>query len=200
MFQGIVRRLRRPLIVRSVVIGLLGGALVAILCVLRPPWPSVGADIAVEQDDRGSDPDRDRERIDPLDDQERRLAEAIVRARESAVTLEYAPADGPSEARRVATGVVINDAGDVLSIRIDPPPSTAPVIARDASGHRHPAQWVACDAETGLTLLRIKPGARGRSRRRCASRGWGARCSSSATRSASAIPCFGAISRGSTAV
>jgi len=156
-----VRRLRRPLIVRSVLISLLGGALVAILCVLRPPWPSVGADIAVEQDDRGSDPDRDRdrERIDPLDDQERRLAEAIVRARESAVTLEYAPADGPSEARRVATGVVINAAGDVLSIRIDPPPSAAPVIARDASGHRHPAQWVACDVETGLTLLRIKPGA-----------------------------------------
>jgi len=142
-------------------ISLLGGALVAIFCVLRPPWPSVGADIAVEQDDRGSDPDRDRdrERIDPLDDQERRLAEAIVRARESAVTLEYAPADGPSEARRVATGVVINAAGDVLSIRIDPPPSAAPVIARDASGHRHPAQWVACDVETGLTLLRIKPGA-----------------------------------------
>jgi serine protease Do len=157
MFQGIVRRLRRPLIVRSVLISLLGGALVAILCVLRPPWPSAGADIAVEQDDR--DRDRDRDRSDLQDDEERRLAEAIARARESAVTLEYTPADGPSKARRVATGVVINDAGDVLSIRIDPPPSTAPVIARDASGHRHPAQWVACDAETGLTLLRIKPGA-----------------------------------------
>ncbi len=157
MFQGIVRRLRRPLIVRSVVIGLLGAALGTILCVLRPPWPSAGADIAVEQDDR--DRDRDRDRSDLQDDEERRLAEAIARARESAVTLEYTPADGPSKARRVATGVVINDAGDVLSIRIDPPPSAAPVIARDASGHRHPAQWVACDAETGLTLLRIKPGA-----------------------------------------
>jgi S1-C subfamily serine protease len=158
-FQGIVRRLRRPLIVRSVAICLFSGALVAILCMLRPPWPSVGADIAVEQDDRGRDSDRDRERSDLLDDQERRLAESIVRARESAVTLEYAPVDGPPKARRVATGVVINDAGDVLSIRIDPPPATAPVIARDALGHRHPAQWLACDAETGLTLLRIKPGA-----------------------------------------
>ena len=155
IFQGIVRRLRRPFIVRSVLISLLGGALVAIPCVLRPPWPSVGADIAVKQDEPGSE----RERIDPLDDQERRLAEAIVHARESAVALEYATADGPSEARRVATGVVINDAGEVLSIRIDPPPSTAPVVARDAWGRRHPAQWLASDAETGLTLLRIKPGA-----------------------------------------
>jgi S1-C subfamily serine protease len=63
------------------------------------------------------------------------------------------------EARRVATGVVINDLGDLLSIRIDPPPATVPVVARDASGRRHPAEWVAADADTGLTLLRIRPGA-----------------------------------------
>ena len=71
-----------------------------------------------------------------MDDQERRLAEAIARVAESAVALEYYGGRGPPEARRVATGVVINDAGDVLSIRIDPPPSTAPIVARDASGHR----------------------------------------------------------------
>jgi S1-C subfamily serine protease len=121
---------------------------------LRPPWPSVGANIAVE-----SPEDRGRGTVDPLDDQERRLAEAIVGARASVVALEYAAVDGRSEARRVATGVVINDAGDVLSIRIDPPPSTAPVVARDVSGHRYPAQWLASDGETGLTLLQIKPGA-----------------------------------------
>jgi S1-C subfamily serine protease len=160
LFQEIVRRLRRPLILRSVLICLLGGALAALACVLRPPWPSVGANIAVEPPDRRvRQHDLSRESVDLLEDQERRLAEAIVHARESVVALEYATADSPFEARRVATGVVINDAGEVLSIRIDPPPNTAPVVARDASGHRYPAKWLASDVETGLTLLQVKPGA-----------------------------------------
>lgn len=92
-----------------------------------------------------------------LDVIERTVAESIAKLRDSAVALEYAVADAPSGARRVATGVVVNDRGDVLSIRIDPPKSTAPILARDASGGRHPARWVAADAETGLTLLRIDP-------------------------------------------
>jgi S1-C subfamily serine protease len=54
--------------------------------------------------------------------------------------------------------VVINDRGDVLSIRIDSPAAAVPIVARDASGGRHPARWIAADAETGLTLLRIDPG------------------------------------------
>jgi S1-C subfamily serine protease len=153
-----VRRLRRPLIVRSALICLLGGALAALACVLRPPWPSIGANIAAgSKDERAGTRSQSSMAVDSLDDQERRLADSIVRARASVVALEYATADGPSEARRVATGVVINDAGDVLSIRIDPPPTTVPVVARDASGHRYPAQWLASDTETGLTLLRIKP-------------------------------------------
>jgi S1-C subfamily serine protease len=137
-----------------VLICVLGGALAALACVVRPPWPSVGANIAVEPRN-----DRSRESVDLLDDQERRLAEAIVHARESVVVLEYAAADRPAEARRVATGVVINGAGEVLSVRIDPPPSTAPIVARDAAGRRYPAQWLASDGETGLTLLQIKPAA-----------------------------------------
>jgi serine protease Do len=162
-FQEIVRRQRRFFIVRSVLILLLGGALATLLCVPREPWPSAGADLRAEPGLKpGAGPgqaDAGRERqLDPLDDQERRLAEAIGRARESAVTLEYATADGPSGTRWVATGVVISDAGEVLSIRIDPPPPTAPVVARDASGRRHLAEWLAADLETGLTLLRIKPG------------------------------------------
>lgn len=88
---------------------------------------------------------------------ERRVAESIVKLRESAVALEYAVADAPSGARRVATGVVVSDRGDVLSIRIDPPKPASPILARDASGGRHPARWVAADIETGLTLLRINP-------------------------------------------
>jgi S1-C subfamily serine protease len=90
---------------------------------------------------------------------ERRVAEAIDQARESAVALEYPVADASSGSRRMASGVVINDQGDVLSVRIDPPPGEATIVARDASGRRHPARWVATDAETGLTLLRIDPGA-----------------------------------------
>jgi S1-C subfamily serine protease len=86
---------------------------------------------------------------------ERRVAESIKRLRESAVALEYALIDAPSGTRRVATGVVVNERGDVLSIRIDPPSSAVPIVAQDAAGGRHPARWIAADAETGLTLLRI---------------------------------------------
>ena len=68
-------------------------------------------------------------------------------------------ADAPSGTRRVASGVVINAEGDVLSIRIDAPPASSPVVARVASGRRLPADWVASDPETGLTLLKIAPDA-----------------------------------------
>src|SRR4051812_25172216 len=91
-----------------------------------------------------------------LEEIERRVAESIARLRESAVALEYAAPDAPSGDRRVATGVVVNERGDVLSIRIDSPPSAVPILARDASGGRHRASWIAADAETGLTLLRIE--------------------------------------------
>jgi len=86
-----------------------------------------------------------------------RLAGAIERARGSTVALEYGPRDA-SGRRRVATGVVINDRGEVLSIRVDPPTGRDPsvIVARDAAGHRHPARWVANDPETGLSLLRIE--------------------------------------------
>ena len=100
------------------------------------------------------------------------MAAAMAKARESVVTLEYAAVDGPADSRRVATGVVINTDGDVLSVRIDRPagsqpagaggPTTkatvpAPIVARDDVGRRHVAQWVADDQESGLTLLRISP-------------------------------------------
>jgi serine protease Do len=91
-----------------------------------------------------------------LDERERLVSEAIARARESAVALEYSAAGAPAGARRVATGVVINDEGDVLSVRIDRPPTNAPIVARDAAGRRLRVHWVAADRETGLTLLRIE--------------------------------------------
>jgi S1-C subfamily serine protease len=90
---------------------------------------------------------------------ERRVAASIARVRQSAVALEYAVADAPSGMRRVATGVVITDRGDVLSIRIDPPPADTTIVASDASGVRYGAHWVAADADTGLTLLRIETSA-----------------------------------------
>lgn len=88
---------------------------------------------------------------------ERRITDTILKVRGSAVALEYTGADAPSGTRRVATGVVLNDEGHVLSIRIDPPPPLAPIVARDATGKRHRAEWLAADIETGITLLRIKP-------------------------------------------
>ncbi len=109
------------------------------------------------------------------DDAGRRLAEAIGRARASTLALEYGARD-PSGRRLVATGVVVNDRGDVLAVRVDPPAAPdrppapdrdraperdrdrdrAPIVARDAAGHRLPALWVAADPDTGLTLLRVE--------------------------------------------
>jgi S1-C subfamily serine protease len=99
---------------------------------------------------------------------EERMAVGMRRAQGSVVALEYTAAEGPGDARRVATGIVINSSGDVLSVRIDPPaPSSAgpresqgnttQIVARDALGRCHAADWVATDPETGLTLLRITP-------------------------------------------
>lgn len=93
------------------------------------------------------------------------LAGAVARAQASTVALEFGARDATGR-RRMATGVVINNEGEVLSIRIDPPsppPTEAdkadlPIVARDSSGHRWPAQWVAADPDTGLTLLRVHAG------------------------------------------
>jgi serine protease Do len=100
--------------------------------------------------------------LDPsavLDALERQITEGVARARESAVALEYS-ADGAAMGdRRMASGVVINTEGDIISVRIDAPSSAsvAPIVARVASGRRLTAQWVASDDETGLTLLKIPP-------------------------------------------
>jgi len=102
------------------------------------------------------------------------MSAGMIRARDSVVALEYTALEGPPGSRRLATGVVINLRGDVLSVRIDPPSaatSSAPgsistgsgatgyptIVAHDASGRRHLAHWVAADPETGLTLLQIAP-------------------------------------------
>ncbi len=138
----------RPLVRFCPLVFFLMSGPLAALSSCGPPVPAPAA---------GGDDTGDAGDAALLETVERRVAKSIARARESAVALEYAVADAPSGARRVATGVVVNARGDVLSVRIDPPPSDAPVVARDASGRRHPAQWVAADAETGLTLLQIDP-------------------------------------------
>src|SRR5262249_37317361 len=51
---------------------------------------------------------------------ERQVAVAMARARESVVALEYTAADAPAGTRRIATGVVVNQRGEVLSVKIDP--------------------------------------------------------------------------------
>jgi serine protease Do len=99
---------------------------------------------------------------------ERQVASAMAHARESVVALEYTAADAPAGTRRIATGIVINQRGDVLSVKIDPlasgepshsGKSTTPILARDYLRRRHVAQWIAGDPETGLTLLRVSPDA-----------------------------------------
>ena len=93
---------------------------------------------------------------------------AVMRARESVVTLEFSCPEKPPETRLVATGVVIDERGFVISIRVDPPAAAAtvpegaklpsPIVARDVAGRCYLARWVAADPETGVTLLRIAPG------------------------------------------
>jgi len=108
----------------------------------------------------------DRALFTALERLERRVATAIARARESVVTLEYTAADALPGTRRVATGVVINPGGEVLSVRIDTPPTSplptagrrsALIVARDFSGRCYSVHRVAADPETGLTLLRLPP-------------------------------------------
>ena len=104
------------------------------------------------------------EEVDPLESWESRVAEAIERARGSVVALEYSASDASKGPRRVASGIVISDDGDVLSIRIDPPSASGPnglpteILALDSEGRKFAATWVAADPETGLTLLKIEPG------------------------------------------
>lgn len=106
---------------------------------------------------RETEPEAEAE-PDPLDLWERRVAEAIARVRESAVALEYTATDATGGARRAASGVVVGDGTEVLSVRIDAPSAASPIVTRVASGRRLPTRWVAADPETGLTLLRIDPG------------------------------------------
>lgn len=129
----------------------------AVAVLLITAVPSCGPDrVALPSVETGlSTPAAD----DPIEAMARSLTEAIDRVRGSAVALEYTAADAPSHARRVASGVVISPDGEVLSVRIDAPPAASPITARVASGRRLPASWVASDPETGLTLLRIDPGA-----------------------------------------
>lgn len=109
--------------------------------------------IPLESAVRAQNPPSDRG-----DDAESRLESTINEVRESAVALEYSAEGAPKGTRRVASGVVISDVGDVLSVRVNPPPSSSPIMARIASGRVLPARWIAGDPETGLTLLKIKPG------------------------------------------
>ena len=100
--------------------------------------------------------------VNPLDLIEKHVSEGIAHVVESAVALEYTAADAKGGARRVASGVVIGQGDEILSVRIDAPPSppsdASPIVAQVASGRRLPATWVAADSETGLTLLKIDPG------------------------------------------
>ena len=116
----------------------------------------------------GVDSQEDAAMFVALDRFEERIAAGMIRARESVVALEYTSAVGPAGSRRVATGVVINSRGDILSVRIDQPSKPASsthdiaqaeplIVARDALGRRYVASWLAMDPETGLTLLRIAP-------------------------------------------
>ncbi len=103
---------------------------------------------------------------------ERQIDAAMARARESVVVLEYTAGNASASRRRVASGVVISHHGEILSVRIEPPPARgaagssapagasqdqAPIVARDHRGRRHAALWVAADPYTGLTLLRVSP-------------------------------------------
>jgi serine protease Do len=154
-------------------------ALAAIVCVVGsrvsrfgPDWHWWSGISAAARSERAeavvanTSSDADAALFAALEQLERQMAAAIASARKSVVALEYTAPDAPPGTRRVATGVVINNLGEVLSVRIDPPPASqssmaagnsSQIVALDFSGHRHSVHWVATDPETGLTLLRLPP-------------------------------------------
>ena len=153
-------------------------ALAAIVCVVAPRVLRFGPDWHWGSRAPAAEPgraeaavpntssDADGALFAALERLERQMAAAIARARESVVALEYTASDAPPGTRRVATGVVINNHGEVLSVRIDPPPEShasveerksSRIVALDFSGRRYSVHWVATDPETGLTLLRLPP-------------------------------------------
>ncbi len=154
-------------------------ALSAIACMVGPrvsqfgpDWhwgsavPPTGRSGRAEAVVASTDSDSDAALFAALERRERQMAGAIAKARESVVALEYTASDAPPGTRRVATGVVINNRGEVLSVRIDPPPAShvsrvagnsSRIVALDFSGRRHSVHWVAADPETGLTLLCLAP-------------------------------------------
>jgi S1-C subfamily serine protease len=138
---------------------------------------AAGPDPAHERDGGPGEGDGDRaapraeDLLTLLDHMESQIAAVVERARQSVVELEYTAREDSARRRRVASGVVINDRGEILSVRIDPPRSggsgatdkkgrdPARIMARDYLGNRYPAHWVAADQHTGLTLLRVSRGA-----------------------------------------
>ena len=148
----------------------LPGAALAAKAASRPDDGNVN-DAPVQLTGRGSilgtqdrSADIDAALFAALERLEHQVASALRRARESVVSLEYTAADAPPGTRRVATGVVINNRGEILSVRIDPPltgqssgtgQNPVSIVARDFAGHCYIAHWVAADPETGLTLLRL---------------------------------------------
>jgi serine protease Do len=147
----------------------------------REKGPRAGAsgpDLAGERD--GGDAAGDGRRRAPgaeqvlafLDEFERQIDAAMARARESVVALEYTAGHASASRRRIASGVVINAGGEILSVRIDQPRGDPPtgsgaagkkggdperIVARDFQGRRHAARWLAADPHTGLTLLCVAP-------------------------------------------
>jgi S1-C subfamily serine protease len=102
-----------------------------------------------------------------LEQLERQASFTAKQVRESVVTLEYSATDAPSGSRRLATGVVVNQQGEILSVRVDQPfqgqtlahdDRLATIVARDFAGRHHTVRWVAADPTTGLTLLQVAPG------------------------------------------
>ena len=154
-------------------------ALAAIVCVVGSRvsrfgpdwhwWSGISASARSERAEAvvaNTSSDADAVLFAALEQLERQMAAAIASARKSVVALEYTAPDAPPGTRRVATGVVINNLGEALSVRIDPPPPShaavvagkpSRIVALDFSGHRHSVHWVAADPETGLTLLRLPP-------------------------------------------
>ena len=96
---------------------------------------------------------------------ERLVAVGMARARDSVVALEYAAADGPADSRRVATGVVINTDGDVLSVRIDRPTSSQPAGPGGSADHSNGNSACAdrgprCSGHVTCAVGRRRPGKR----------------------------------------
>ncbi|MBI3464223.1 MAG: trypsin-like peptidase domain-containing protein, partial [Planctomycetes bacterium] len=84
------------------------------------------------------------------------LKASAARARSGVLKVECLGQNGANSSA-ILSAVAIDDDGDLLTVGLGAPGDRR-LCVWDCDGKRHDAQWVGADEESGLTLLKVKPG------------------------------------------